>query len=48
LVKAFVARDCYLRDVNVFAYNRSSKPKAKPRAGSALADLSDEYKVYWD
>ncbi|KUL71619.1 hypothetical protein ZTR_09733, partial [Talaromyces verruculosus] len=48
LVKAFAARDRYLKGVNAFAHNRSSKPKAKPRAGSASADLSDEYKAYWD
>jgi hypothetical protein len=48
LVKAFAARDYYLRDINIFAYNYSSKPKAKPHAGSALADLFNKYKAYWD
>jgi hypothetical protein len=46
LVKAFAARDHYLKGVNVFTYNRSSKPKAKPRASFILVGLLDEYKAY--
>ena len=46
LIKAFIARDYYFKDVNIFIYNYNNKFKTKLYINSILVNLSNKYKIY--